>query len=103
VASTGFEPGDEVAAPLVEGGLKLLHHAAVRAFAKCWRLSAVTAERRPRGWPDDPVNGELAVVLELLHRCFGHLTEDAIDLVVAQGPADEKVLQPPDSGSSCAL
>ena len=69
-------------------GLKPLDDRALRSFDERRRLCAAATERCPGGGSDDAVDGQVALALKLLHGRFGHRPENAVDLLVAQGPAD---------------
>jgi len=81
----------ELTPALVQRGLQLFDHRSLRSLRQRRRLGAAAAERAPGSRADHTVNGQVAVALELLDRALGHRAEDAIDLVVGQGPAAQAV------------
>src|SRR5205085_4505046 len=82
--------GGETTATFVQRLLKLLDDCPRGAFAERRGLRAVTAQSAPRSWTDDPIDGKVGVMLELLNGRLSHRTESAIDLSgVAQRAANQ--------------
>ena len=59
--------GGETTATFVQRLLKLLDDCPRGAFAERRGLRTVTAQSAPRSWTDDPIDGKVGVMLELLN------------------------------------
>ena len=81
----------ELAPGPLQRGLQLFDHRSLRSLGQRRRQRVPAAERAPGSRADHTVGSQVTVALELLDRALGHRAEDAIDLVVGQGPAAQAV------------